>query len=331
MTAINRRTVLRQSGSAALAVAGGLGAPALAKAQGSGDWPTRPVRVVVNFQPGGGSDAAARPFMDRLSRNIGQQFVIENKGGASGAVGAEAIVKAAPDGYNFLATPSLTLMIMPHLRKLAFDPLKDLVPVSSFVEGQLLVATHPAVPANTIQELAAYAKANPGKLAWGTPGVGSYGHLICEAFKHATGTDILHVPYRGTGEVMSDFLANIVQIQADPITLAHVPSGKAKLLAVLGRERRPDYPNVPMLKEVYPEMDFVVWFGLFAPVGTPPQIVARLSEALRTAAADEELRKNLAPLAMTTAKTTPEETKALLHADFERYGKLIKQFNIKVD
>lgn len=330
MSSINRRTVLRRSGSAALLAAGGLGSPALLKAQGA-DWPNRPVRVVVNFQPGGGSDAAARPFMDRLSRTIGQQFVIENKGGASGAVGAEAIVKSTPDGYNFLATPSLTLMILPHLRKLAFDPLKDLVPVSSFVEGQLLVATHPSVPANTIQELAAYAKANPGKLAWGTPGIGSYGHLICEAFKHATGTDILHVPYRGTGEVMSDFLANIVQIQADPITLAHVPSGKAKLLAVLGRQRRPDYPNVPMLKEVYPELDFVVWIGVFAPVGTPPEIVARMSDALRRAADDEDLRKNLFPLALSPAKTTPEETKALLHADFERYGKLIKQFNIKVD
>jgi tripartite-type tricarboxylate transporter receptor subunit TctC len=330
MKPINRRTVLRHSGSAALIAASGLGSPGLLRAQGA-EWPNRPVRVVVNFQPGGGSDAAARPFMDRLSRTIGQQFVIENKGGASGAVGAEAIVKSTPDGYNFLATPSLTLMILPHLRKLAFDPLKDLIPVSCFVEGQLLVATHPSVPANTIQELAAYAKANPGKLAWGTPGVGSYGHLICEAFKHATGTDILHVPYRGTGEVMSDFLANIVQIQADPITLAHVPSGKAKLLAVLGRQRRPDYPNVPMLKEVYPEMDFVVWIGVFAPVGTPAEIVARMSDALRKAADDEDLRKNLFPLALSPAKTTPEETKALLNADFERYGKLIKQFNIKVD
>ena len=328
MTTITRRAVLKISCASLLA---GPAAMSLADAQSTPNWPARPVRVIVNFGPGGGSDAVARPYMDRVSRLLGQQFVVENRGGASGALGAEVVVKAAPDGYTFLATPSLTAVIVPHLRKLTFDPLKDLTLVTNCAEGQLLVAAHPSVPANSIQELAAYAKANPGKLVWGTPGVGTYGHLIYEAFRRAADVDILHVPYRGTGDMMSDFLSGIVHVQADPITLAHVPSGKAKLLAVLGRERRPDYPNVPMLKEVYPELDFIVWFGIFAPPGTPPEIIARMNEALSKASADEEMKKTFFQLALTPVKSTIEEPRKLLRDDHERYGRLIKQFNIKVD
>jgi tripartite-type tricarboxylate transporter receptor subunit TctC len=187
------------------------------------------------------------------------------------------------------------------------------------------------VPVNSIQELAAYAKANPGKLAWGTPSVGSYGHLICEAFKHTAGVDILHVPYRGTGDLMGDFLSGIVHIQVDPITLSHVLSGKAKLLAVLGRERRADYPQVPMLKEVYPDLDFIVWFAIFAPPGTPPEIIAAMNDALNKASEDELMRKTHAQLALTPVKSTVEEARKLLRDDHERYGRLIKQFKIRVD
>lgn len=324
MQSISRRSVL--AGASAL-VAAGSGS---ARAQTT-EWPNKPVRITVNFAPGGGSDNATRPFTDRLSRALGQQFIIENKGGASGAIGIEAIVKSPPDGYSLLATPSLSMVILPHLRKLSYDPLKDLIPVSSFAEGTLLVAVHPSVPANTIQELVAYAKQNPGKLSWGTPGVGTYGHLICETFKKEAGVDILHVPYRATGEVMSDFLANVVQIHADPVTLPYVASGKAKLLAVLGRDRRPDYPNVPMLKEIYPEIDFVVWFGIFAPNGTPPAIVAKMSEEMNKIARDPDLKQTLSQIALTPTPNAPQETAALLKADFERYGKLIRQFGIRAE
>jgi putative tricarboxylic transport membrane protein len=165
MQTITRRQLVSLSGSAALSALSGphLGAQAA-------EWPTRPVRVIVNYAPGGGSDSATRPFMDRLSRLFGQQFVVENRGGASGALGIEAVAKSPADGYTFLSTPSLSVVIVPHLRKVPFDPLKDLVPVTQFVEGTLLVAVHPSVPANSIQELAAYAKQNPGKLSWGSPG-----------------------------------------------------------------------------------------------------------------------------------------------------------------
>lgn len=302
-----------------------------AMAQGTGDWPNKPIRFVVNFAPGGGSDNATRPFADRLSRALGQQVVIENRGGASGAIGAEAVVKAAPDGYTFLATPSLTIVTVPHLRKLSFDPLKDLVPVTYFCEGTLLVATTAKIAPNSIQELVAHAKANPGKLSWATPGVGTYGHLIYETFRYHAGVDILHVPYRATGELIGDFLAGTVHIQADPVTLPHVAKGNAKLLAVLGRSRRPDYPNVPMLKEIYPDIDFIVWFGLFAPVGTPPAIVTRLAKEMSTIAKDEALEKQLFQLALMPRASTPEETAALAKGDSARIAKVIQQFGIRAE
>ena len=327
MRLIKRRDVIRGAGAAALVGASG----ASALAQGAGDWPNKPVRFVVNYGPGGGSDNATRPFTERLSKVLGQQVIIENKGGASGVIGTEGVIKAAPDGYTFLATPSLTMVLVPHLRKISFDPLKDLVPVTNFAEGTLLVCVHPSVPVNSIPELIAYAKANPGKLSWGTPGVGTYGHLLCETFKHLTGTDILHVPYRGTGEAIPDFLAGVHQIQHDPVTLPHVVAGKAKLLAVLGRGRRPDFPDVPMLKETLPEMDFIVWFGIFAPPATPQPIVAKLADAMNKVAREPEIKDVLFKLALAPNPGTPADAAEILKSDFERYGKLIRQFGIKAE
>jgi tripartite-type tricarboxylate transporter receptor subunit TctC len=163
MAAISRRQVISASASAGLLALGGT----RAEAQGAADWPSRPVRVVVNYGPGGGTDAATRPFTDRLSRMLGRQFVVDNRGGASGALGIEAVIKSPPDGYTFLATPSLSVVILPHLRKVPFDPLKDLVPVTQFIDGTLLFAVHSSIPANSIQEFVACAKQNPGKLKLG--------------------------------------------------------------------------------------------------------------------------------------------------------------------
>ena len=326
MRFISRRTLIRHSGSAALLAA----ASTSTNAQGT-DWPAKPVRIVVNYGPGGGSDNATRPFAERLSRSLGQQVINENKGGASGAIGLEYVAKAPPDGYTFLATPSLTMMIVPHLRKISTDPLKDVVPVTAFADGTLLVTVHPSIPVNSIQELVAYAKQNPGKLSWGTPGVGTYGHLMCETFKKEAGVDILHVPYRGTGEALADFLAGVVQIHADPVTLPHVAAGKAKLLAVLGRQRRPDYPDVPMLKEIYPAIDFIVWFGIYAPPGTPPAIIAKFAGEMAKTGREPELRDLLFALALTPNVRNPEESDALLRREYESFGNLIKKFNIRAE
>jgi tripartite-type tricarboxylate transporter receptor subunit TctC len=300
-------------------------------AQSATDWPNKTVRVIVNFGPGGSTDNAMRPFADRLSRALGQQVVIDNKGGASGAIGIEAAVKAPPDGYTFLATVSLSVVILPHLRKTPYDPLKDLVPVSQFTDGTLLVAVHPSVPANSVQELVAYAKQNPGKLNWGTAGVGSYGHLLCEAFKAQAGVDILHVPYRGGGESLADFLAGVFQIHADPNTMPHVAAGKAKLLAVLDRGRRSDFPNVPLLKEIYPALDFQVWFAMFAPVATPEPIVRKMSQEMNRIAREPELRERLFGVALTPYAGSPEELATLLRNDHARYEKLVRQLNLRAE
>ena len=302
-----------------------------ALAQGAADWPNRTVRIIVNFGPGGSADNSMRPFADRLSRALGQQFVIENRGGASGALGIEGAVKSAPDGYTYVVTPSLSVVILPHLRKTPYDPLKDLVPVTQFTDGTLLFAVHPSVPVSSVPELVAYAKANPGKLSWGTAGVGSYGHLMCEAFKLQAGIDILHVPYRGGGELLADFLAGVVQIHADPNTMPHVSVGKAKLFAVLDRQRHPDFPNVPLLKEIYPELDFLVWFGMFAPPGTPQAIVRRMSEAMNKVARDPDLRPLLLKTALAPNPGTPEELDALLRKDHERYGALVRRLNLRTE
>jgi len=326
MQFVSRRQILSGAGSLALMTSGA--STALGQAA---DWPNKTVRVIVNFAPGGSTDNAMRPFAERLSRALGQQIVIDNKGGASGAIGIEAAIKSPPDGYNFLATVSLSVVTLPHLRKTPYDSLKDLVPVTQFTDGTLLVAVHPSVPVNSVQELAAYAKQNPGRLSWGTAGVGSYGHLLCEAFKLQAGVDILHVPYRGGAESLADFLAGVVHIHADPNTMPHISAGKAKLLAVLDRERRADYPNVPLLKEIYPDLDFQVWFALFAPPGAPEAIVRKMSQEMNKIARDPALREHLFGLALTPQPGTPEELGALLRKDFERYGKLVRQLNLRVE
>lgn len=296
------------------------------------EWPNKAIRVIVNFGPGGSADNTMRPFAERLTKSLGQQVVIENRGGASGALGLEALTKATPDGYTFGVTPSLSVVILPHLRKLAYDPLKDLVPVVNMTTGTLLFAVHPSIPANTLQEFAAYAKANPGKVSWGTAGVGSYGHLMCEAFKLQVGADILHVPYRGGGESLQDFLAGVHQVHADPNTLPHVAAGKAKLLAVSDRQRHPHFPNVPMTKEIYPEFDYVVWFAMYAPVGTPPEIVKKMNEAVnKIIATDAPLKEQLLKTALAPVGGTAADLAELTKSDLAKYGVLTKKLNMKAE
>jgi tripartite-type tricarboxylate transporter receptor subunit TctC len=302
-----------------------------AVAQTAPAWPQKPIKVIVNFGPGGSADNSMRPFAEKVSRSLGQQVIIENKGGASGALGLEAAARSAPDGYTFVVTPALSVVILPHLRKLPFDVFKDLTPVTQFTDGTLLFAVHPSVPANNLKEFVAYAKANPGKLSWGTAGVGSHGHVTAEYFKVITGTDILHVPYRGGGESLSDFLAGVVQIHADPNTLPSVSAGKAKLLAVIDAERHPAFPDVPMMKEIYPEIDYVAWFGMLAPTGTPKPIVDRMAAEMNKVASEPEMKPFLLRFALRPNVSTPAQMADLLQKDYDRYGKLIKQINMKAE
>ncbi len=302
-----------------------------ARSQDAKDWPSKPVRIVINFAPGGTTDNAMRPFTERLSKSLGQQFVIENRGGASGAVGAEAVAKSAPDGYTFLVTPSLTMVIVPHLRKVPYDPFKDFKPVSHFSYGTLVFAVHPSLPVKSIEELVTYGKQNPGKLVWGTAGIGTYGHIISEGFKAKVGIDILHVPYRGGGESLADFLAGVFHIHADPNTVPHIHTGKARLLAILDRGRRPDFPDVRLLHEIYPDLDYILWFGLLAPPGTPDPIINKLAAEMNRLSNDPEVKDLLFKVGATANPGTPEEMAALMKKDFDRYGELIRKNNIRAE
>ena len=302
-----------------------------AQAQADANWPTHPVRVIVNYAPGGSTDNATRPFMSRVSALLGQQFVIENKAGAAGQIGVEAGVKSAPDGYTFFATPVATITILPNARKVAYDPFKDMVPVTQYADSTLVIAVHPSVPVKSLKELAAHAKANPGKLNFGSSGLGTLTQMICEQFKISAGVDILHVPYRGGAESLSDFLAGVTQVFSEGNVLPHVQAGKAKLLAVVDSQRHPDFPDVPMFKEIYPEADMLNWFGLFAPAGTPDAIVKKMAAAMNKAAAEPELQAHLVKLALRPHAGTPEQLAALVRKDYDRYGKLAKQLNLRLD
>ena len=323
---------LRMASGCAIALSFTINLTGAAQAQDpAASWPAKPVRVIVNFGPGGSTDNAMRPFAERLSKALGQQFVIDNKGGASGAIGIEVTIKSPADGYTFVAVPALSVVVLPHVRKVPFDVFQDLVPVSNFTNATLLIAVHPSVPANSIKELVAYAQANPGKLSWGTAGIGSQGHMICEALKLTAGIDILHVPYRGGGESLADFLSGVHQIHVDPNTFPHLAAGKGKLLAVLDTQRHPTYPNVPMLSEIYPELDYLGWFAVYAAAGTPEAIVRKMAAELNKVARQTDLRDNFLKLALSPNPGTPEALAALTRKDFDRYGVLVKKLNLRMD
>lgn len=294
-------------------------------------WPAKPVRIIVNFAPGGSTDNATRPFADRLSRALGQQFVIENKPGASGSIGVELGTKSPPDGYTFFAIGAPVITVIPQARKVPWDPFRDMAPVAYFADYTMVVALSPSVPANTLPELAEYARQNPGKLNCGSAGLGTLTHVVCESLKRSGGIDTLHVPYRGGADALNDFLAGITQIHAEPNVLPHIKAGKAKMLAVVDRVRHPDYPNVPMIKEIYPDIDMVGWFGMFAPAGTPEPIIRRMSAEMAKIAAMPEIKTQFLSLALRPHGGGPEELAAILRKDYDRYGKLVKDLNLRLD
>jgi len=312
------------------AVAGLTALSFAAAAQSADTWPDRPVKIIVNFAPGGAADNSIRPFTEPLQKALGQPFVLEHRGGASGAIGIEAGVKAAPNGYTFFMTPGLSVAILPNVRKTPYDPFKDMVPVTYFTWYPMLLSAHPSVPVNSLKELVAYGKANPTKLSFGSSGIASTGHLIAEALNLAAGMTILHVPYRGSSDAMNDLMAGVEQLYADPTVAPHVKAGKVKLLAVTGK-RHPDYPDVPSFAETYPDVDFIGWNGLYAPVDTPDAIVRKLSQAMNTISKLPEVGAALFNAGLFPNAGTPEDLAAIMRKDYDRYGKLTRELNIRVE
>ena len=300
-------------------------------AQAAANWPNKPIRIIVNYQPGGSTDNATRPYLPHLSAALGQQVVIENKGGAAGAIGMEACAKSPPDGYTFVTTPVATPTIVPQARRVGFDPFKDLTPVSRFTEYTIILTAHPSIGVNTVQELAALSKRKPGTLNLGGVGVGTLTQLITIMLNKEAGMDMAYVPYKGAGEALPDFLAGVVQTYLDPNAMPHVAAGKVKLLAVVDSERHPDYPNTPMLSEAYPALDFVGWFGMYAPAGTPPEIVKRMSDAMNAASALPEMKAHLQKFAIRPNQSSPEQFAKDMKKDWDRYGALIREAKITME
>ena len=250
-------------GVAAVLLVAGLASEAVAQAA---SWPDKPVKVILPYAPGGATDLIGRPWAEKLSQVFGQQFVIENRGGAGGMIGTEAAAKAAPDGYTFLLTPNATLTILPSLRQTPYDAMKSFEPVGRVGDLVSGFVVHPAVGVKTFKELVDYAKKNPGKLAYGSAGLGTATQLRIEMLKYKAGIDILHVPYRGSADALNDLLPNTVQMMNEINVLPHVKAGKLILLNINYATRHPDFPEMPTLTELgYPDADVPIWYSCARP------------------------------------------------------------------
>ncbi len=295
-------------------------------------WPERPVKLILPYAPGGATDLIGRPWADKLSQAFGQQFVIENRGGASGIIGTEAAAKAAPDGYTLLLTPNAPLSVQPTLRKTPYDPVKNFTPVGRV--GDLIsgFVIHPAVGVKTFKEMVDYAKANPGKLAYGSAGLGTASHLRLEMLKVKAGIDILHVPYRGNADALNDILANNVQMMNEINPMPHVKAGKLILLDISYPERHPDFPGVPTLFELgYGEAYVPSWYSIWAPSGTPRGIIDKLNVKMVEIAKTPEMKARLLAINVACPVQTPEEMSRQLAEDTKRNADLIRLTNIKIE
>ena len=303
--------------------------PSIVRAQAN--WPDRPVRVIVPFAAGGGTDALARPWAEILSRTFRQQFVIDTRGGASGAIGAEAAAKSPGDGYTLLFSSATTTVALPLMRKVNYDA-DSLMPVARMGDVVTGFVIHGAVGPKTLPEVLDYAKKNPGKLAFGSSGNGSAPHLRFEAFKYRTGLDILHVPYRGGADAITDLLSNSVQLMNEPITLPHVRAGKLHLFVVNHAQRMSEFPNVPTMTEAgYPDSDVPIWFSLWAPQGTPKEIIQRLNAKITELARTDEMKVKIQAAGCEPVIQTVEEVAAFREKDRKVLAELIKAANIKLE
>jgi tripartite-type tricarboxylate transporter receptor subunit TctC len=295
--------------------------------------PSRPLKIVVPFPPGNGTDILARLMSPKMTAATGQAVIVENRGGANGMIGAEAVAHAAPDGTTILFTSPSTHVTAQFLSKnLPYDPVKDFTPITAAVEPVTVMTINPSLPVNSVRELIAYAKANPGKLNYSSPGVGAVFHMSGELFKLGAGVDIVHVPYKGASPALAGVIAGEVNIGFNSLAsvLPHLRSGKLKVLAVLEAKRYPGLPDVPSIGEALPGFEKPAsWFGLFGPAGLPPATTARLHDELVASLKNPDVRSKIDELAMTVIANTPEQFSVMLKSGIEQYGRLIKAAGIQ--
>ncbi len=298
-------------------------------------WPARPIRMVVGYTPGGYTDTMARAVGEKLSAALGQQVLIENKPGANGIIGADMVAKAAPDGYTLgMVIAAFAVNATLYAGKLPFDPLKDVVPVSLASAAPLILVANNSFPPRTLAELIAYAKANPGKINFGSSGVGAAAHLGMEYFMSVTGTKMVHAPYKGTAPALTDLMGGQIQIMFDTPSsmMPHVKGGKIRALAMATEKRSAAAPEVPTVIEGgVPNYVYGSWAMLIAPGNTPKEIVARLAAEVGKMMRSPEVRERFATLGVDPVGNTPEEAAEFLRAEIAKSGKIVRDANVKVD
>jgi len=299
------------------------------------NWPTRPIKFVVPYAPGGGNDILARVIGEKLNQPLGQPIIIENRSGAGGNVGAEFVAKSAADGYTFLVAPNAVLTVNPHLyAKLGYEPLKDFTPVGQLGVLPVVLVVNAGVRANSVAELIALAKANPDALSYASAGTGTPHHLAAELFKYMTGVKMTHVPYRGGALAATDIIAGRVQVMFAPINnvTPYLSTGSLRVLGVGGDKRLPSLPGVPTIAEAG-VLDFNVdnWVALVAPAGTPNDIVATLSGAIGNILAQPEVRDKIEATGIEPAFSTSEQLAEMIRTGYAHWGTIIKNAGIKAD
>jgi tripartite-type tricarboxylate transporter receptor subunit TctC len=297
-------------------------------------YPNRPVRVIVPYAPGAGTDFVVRPVAERLSRQMGQQFVVEHRGGGAGTVGTETVIRSAPDGYTIMMSPQAPIQLIPHLRKLTYDPLTDLVAVGRMGESISGFAVHPSLGVKNMAEFVALAKKNPGKYTFATAGVGSVNHLRAETLKLMAEIDLLHVPYKGVGEALPDLLAGNVQCMFDTSVFSHAKAGKLTLLAILADERYSEFPDVGTMKEQgFPDYDVPVWYGAYAPAGVPAPILEALHREIATVHSDPDFkaRQFAGGIRIYPEALSLTQLRDRIRAQSAYFGDLIRRADIKLE
>ncbi len=298
-------------------------------------YPERPIRVVVQFSPGGNVDTAARIVSQQVTRQIGQQLVIDNRAGASGVIAYQLVKEAVADGYTLGIGHIGHLALNPHmLGKLPYDPLGDYTPITRTVDAPNVVVVHPGVPAKTVQNLVAYAKAYPGKLAYGTGGVGTVGHLAGEVLAYRAGIKLVHVPYKGTSQVIAELVGGGLQfsIGGPPALMPHVASGKLRALAITTLKRSPAFPDLPTVAESgFPGFQAVAWMGMIAPAGVSQPIVTKLNREFRAALEMPQVVESLGRIGFEVEGSTPEAFAAFIRSEHAAWGKFIRERGLRAN
>jgi tripartite-type tricarboxylate transporter receptor subunit TctC len=298
-------------------------------------YPVKPVRMVIPYPPGGGSDTIGRPLAQKMAEGLGQQVVVENRGGANGNIGMEAVARSAPDGYTLVFALSAQLAINPGLyQKLPYDPLKDYTPITLLGEGGYILVVHPSLPARSLKELLALARARPGQIAYSSSGNGSGGHLAIELMNSMAGIRMLHVPYKGGGPALMDLIAGQVQVlfATQLASWPHIQSGRIRALATSMAKRPASVPDLPTVSEAgLPGYDSGVWYGVLAPAGTPRDIVMRINGEVVRALKQPDYRSLLVNNTIEPIGSPPERLSQYIKSELAKWAKVIKSANVRID